>query len=1164
MKKLIIPLLLLLMANFTFAQTSTPPTAGDGTAGNPWQIATLDNLYWLSQTPAEWGEGKYFVQTADIDAAATSTWDSNKGFSPIGNDDTKFVGNYDGQEHSITGLTINRETSNDQALFGITDGGALSNIKLINATVSGLNYVGILSGFCHSTVYNCSATGTVSGYDLVGGLVGFMKKNMNQSYANVAVSCTSSSNTSAGGGLIGNLDTYVNIRNCYALGAVTATNASYVGGLIGMVPYESNVYSSYSTGSVSSSGTNVGGFIGGLDDNGGSASIIEDCYWDTQTSGLNISAGGTGKTTAEMQTQSSYTNWDFDRIWGISVGNYPVLDIRNPTYSGGDGTVGAPYQIATIADLLTLEAWPTHWNKHFIQTADIDATDAAVSPIGNDANRFTGSYNGQNYSVDQFTYFSDGVGVGFFGQASGATLTNINLSKLNISAGYSFGGLLGLATNTTVENCFVTGDVSGLTLGGGMVGYSENSSFNRCGANVAVTGLDLFGDVTTLTHLGGFAGLVQTGSTFTDCYAKGSVSGYKIGGFVGGLDMMSSLFGGNQPIDIDMGFTLTNCYAANTLTVDAGGEKGGLYGQSTYTGSNITITNSFWDAEVTGTTEGYIGGTGKTTAEMKTQSTFTDWDFATTPIWKIDASRNSGFPYLAWQNMPIDAINISTVTSASSVTVTPLSDIVINSTGSLLIDQDTEVKTITVKVGGKLTINSEQTLTATVTLESSALGTGTLVDNYTEPTLTATVQQYLPQGRNWYISIPTSSGNTSSFIGAGLASSVSYYNEVGGAWVDDYTGAMTAGTGYVAISTAGAGSTTNNTSFSGTLNSGNVPVTLTRTGTGGFAGFNLIANPYPSYVNPMAAMKALDVEKTIWYRTKGAKYKFETVNVTSGVGTNAAGTGQVTGYIPPFQAFWVRTNVTGQELIFTNAMRNHANPTGVTTTPLKAPSVATQAITRLKINGNTGTDETVLYFNTAASNSFDDYDSRKMFEDVNITTPEIYTQLGSEKLVINGLNAVQYETEIPLGFITKQAGDFSISASEISNFETGTRLILKDKLYPNQETELSTEMAYNFSVSAATVSSNRFSLLFRAPSVATGLSTAEKLNAQVFVNAANQITIIAPEKVKYGIYNTMGQYVEGGITTSDIQTLNSKFTAGVYIVLLSGNAKELTTRVIIK
>jgi len=518
--------------------------------------------------------------------------------------------------------------------------------------------------------------------------------------------------------------------------------------------------------------------------------------------------------------------------------------------------------------------------------------------------------------------------------------------------------------------------------------------------------------------------------------------------------------------------------------------------------------------------------------------------------------------------VPLSNLVVTSIVNASVLGLNANSVVTVNSGGELTINQSTAVKSITIAAGAKLTVTGTNALSATngITLQSSSSATATFVDNYTDPTITATVEQYLPQGRNWYVASPieTNIANAGNLTGAG-AISVSYYSEQYG-WQHDYTGSLAEGVGYIAVSSAG--SNTNKISCNGKLNSGDVPVTLTKKGST-FAGYNLIANPYPSYINPMTAINANpNLDGTIWYRTRKTvapyEYKFETVNTTSGVGTNAAGTGMVTGYIPPMQAFWVKTNLDEQLFTFTNAMRDHARNVTVgagtvPTTPLKAKKEESISLARIVVSGNAGSDEAVLYFDQNASNGFDKYDSRKMFESVTATTPEIYTAASNEKLVINGLNAVQYDIEIPLGFIAKQTGDYSISKSEMTNFEVGTRIMLKDKLQPANEIELSDGVVYNFT-SQPTTSTDRFSLLFRAPGVTTGIVNATKTNTQVFVSAANQITIITSEMVTYSIYNAVGMLIENGKTTGKLQTLNCKLNTGVYVVKVNNQS----TRVVIK
>ena len=83
MKKQIALFILTLFTTAIFAQIEVKPS-GSGTEADPYLIANLENLYWLSQTDSIWGDTLYFEQTADIDASATKHWDSGNGFSPLG------------------------------------------------------------------------------------------------------------------------------------------------------------------------------------------------------------------------------------------------------------------------------------------------------------------------------------------------------------------------------------------------------------------------------------------------------------------------------------------------------------------------------------------------------------------------------------------------------------------------------------------------------------------------------------------------------------------------------------------------------------------------------------------------------------------------------------------------------------------------------------------------------------------------------------------------------------------------------------------------------------------------------------------------------------------------------------------------------------------------
>jgi PKD repeat protein len=376
---------------------ATAPAIGNGTIGNPYQITTLENLYWIRANPSSWT--KYFIQTQDIDASTTSDWCTG-GWLPIGiaweNSQTEikvFSGSYDGQGHTISGLHITQSTTVAYGLFGMTRGAVIKSLGITNVEISEVtDCVGALVGYASGvSIYNCYSTGNVSGLSYVGGLVGAFntasKMNNCQSScivngaqnvgglvgtndASEIIYCFSSNVAVTGngyyiGGLVGTNISTASISKCYSTG--TVSGSASVGGLVGINMIDANIsncfsranifsvtdannngglvgwndrayiYNSYSTGSV---GQYMGGLVGT-----NSGYVVSNSFWDKQTSGVDHSSGGTGKTTAEMKGQSTFTDWDFSVIWGINADNndgYPYFKCTNATLaiSSGSNTSG--------------------------------------------------------------------------------------------------------------------------------------------------------------------------------------------------------------------------------------------------------------------------------------------------------------------------------------------------------------------------------------------------------------------------------------------------------------------------------------------------------------------------------------------------------------------------------------------------------------------------------------------------------------------------------------------------------------------------------------------------------------------------------------------------------------------------------------------------------
>jgi hypothetical protein len=1083
------------------AQTPTPPSAGNGTKENPYQIATLDNLYWLSQTSGAWISDNYFIQTADIDATSTSSWDGGKGFKPIGkmNPDPRFEANYNGNGKSISTLFINRPLEDGVGLFGLVTQG-ISNLTLINADITGHNFVGILVGYQQNgNVKRCSSSGIVSGTSTVGGLIGSAHENIEQSYssANVLIGST------MGGGLCGGVEVGGSfyIKNCYATGSVTdGSNAQNVGGLIGRATGPITIQNCYSTGAVSAaSGIGLGGLIGSLID----ATVIS-CYWDTQTSNRAASAAGTGKTTLEMQTVATFIDWDFDIIWAINGTNYPAFDFRLPTFGGGAGTVENPYLISSYNHLTLLSQFPELWSASFSQTTNIDASASAspttpYNPIGIDP-AFTGTYNGHDYSIDGLTIpFGSNPG-GLFANINTATISNINLTNVNISGMLMVGGIVGGARASTISNCSVTGSISAILIAGGVVGFASNTNINKCSANVDVIGLDMFGP-TYMTHFGGLVGLVNdVGTTIFNSFARGTVSGYNVvGGLVGGVDVESSAIGtGGGTPSSTIGFTMTNCFAANGLTA-SDGTPGGVFGQSNYVNSNnaITITNSFWDTEVSRTSTSYIGGTGKITADMKTQSTFTGWDF-TTPIWYLTPSYNDGYPFL-YHGITWDGSESSDWNTASNWNInlvpTATDDVIIPNTVTNYptITVAVTCKNIVIQSGASLLGNQNLTVNGTATAERSiaAWGTGALA------------------AHGWhFLSSPVAAQAIDPAFTNATAANYDFYSwwEPTNSWVN-YKNTTTAptwndanasplnfvpGKGYLVEYAAAA-----TKQFAGTLNQLDVSINNLSYGSGTNKGFHLLGNPFASALKwndgHWGSMSNIVATAKIW-------------NDATATYTDIA----ANGIIPALNGFMVEVNNATNSLTIPVAARVHSATAWYKSS--NNPSIVLLATDP----GSQTAQESTINFNSEATEGFDaSFDSHFLAG----YAPQFFSVANGESLSTNTLPTPGEIVNVPLSFVKNEGTTFSITAKSIANIQGSVMLT---DLKTNMIQDLTINPEYSFT-SATGDESKRFVLTLGPLDIAENAKeqpvTVYTSGNTVYISNTTGSTL----KGDVYVYNTLGQ-----------------------------------------
>lgn len=389
---LVLLLSLTFIVSLSVGLTAGTYSGGSGTSGYPYQIATTDDLIELSNTSDDWGA--YFEQTADIsfDADETqvdwdgdgTTWgtdetDDSKGFSPIGTNPyyggTAFTGSYDGQDHAIDNLYIDCPSGVSGAyvgLFGVTNGASVRNLTLNGVDVTGGGYaVGGLIGFavatevsnCHSSgtvqgsytaagltlsggtgglighlwdgsVEDSDTEGTVTGIDVVGGLIGFNEGRVENCHSDAAVGDGSTGKFV--GGLIGSNGDHQYSYNTHTVEGSYSTGdvrgSSQVGGLIGHNS-SASLISCHSSSKVVAGGDMVGGLIGCMY----AVEEIDSCYHtDGSVSGGSIVGGFAGLADyTALIIKNSYSNEDVTAT-GDEVGGFIGSNMRssiNNSYS---------------------------------------------------------------------------------------------------------------------------------------------------------------------------------------------------------------------------------------------------------------------------------------------------------------------------------------------------------------------------------------------------------------------------------------------------------------------------------------------------------------------------------------------------------------------------------------------------------------------------------------------------------------------------------------------------------------------------------------------------------------------------------------------------------------------------------------------------------------
>jgi hypothetical protein len=293
----------------------------------------------------------------------------------------------------------------------------------------------------------------------------------------------------------------------------------------------------------------------------------------------------------------------------------------------------------------------------------------------------------------------------------------------------------------------------------------------------------------------------------------------------------------------------------------------------------------------------------------------------------------------------------------------------------------------------------------------------------------------------------------------------------------------------------------------------------------------------------------------MYYRThQGSSMLYDTYNAVNSIGTNNNLGGAVTGAIPPTQAFWVRVDADGNtgELDFTNAMRSHGTLSGI------YRMAAEEGTVRIALSNGTNSDEEIIFFDPSAQDAYDAYDSQKFWAGASV--PQLYTTVGTDSLVINGLSSIAANSVVDLGVKLPAVGEYTFDATSITLNEN---VHLEDR-YLGIFQDLNAEPTYAFTSSVAGNIPTRFALHFGM--AVTGIEDGEVMKSRVYTSSGNQLNIILSENIENGsvqVLDMTGRVVRSANLNASRTTLDMNTATGVYLIRVETEKGTDTHRIVI-
>lgn len=488
---------------------------GTGTENDPYQINTAAELAYFAKSvnDGKWYDGEYIILKNNINL-------NNQEWTPIGNHSNSFRGNFDGRNHTVTGMQISGELDR-VGLFGECTkhnvNSAIKNITVKDSVICGINFVGAIVGYAEEiNIENCRSIGnTINGKTDVGGICGKIG-----GYSVGKVSQCYNSSKVTGRGRVGGIAGMGGIaENCLNTGEIMIINKAYqsaCGGIFGI--FDDTTTSATITACVNlgkvSGGESFGGIVGSTDSE--STGHISNCYYnmDAITGGFDAGTALTaGQLCGALPDGLDSTIWKEGSVdtstakatqgrFGTATGTYinltKVADIKEtktapvPVYNyvTTNGNDWDTYTLITTAEEFAAIGQDTaNCNENYVLKNNIDVSRVELRSIGDPGTPYIGKFSGDGHTISHvdMTKENDVYSSGLFAQI-GYTQNQLSesgkvmLLAANgvIASNAEAGGICGNLFVGEIYGCSFTGTVKGAEAGGISGNAGQYTKISQC------------------------------------------------------------------------------------------------------------------------------------------------------------------------------------------------------------------------------------------------------------------------------------------------------------------------------------------------------------------------------------------------------------------------------------------------------------------------------------------------------------------------------------------------------------------------------------------------------------------------------------------------------------------------------------------------------------